>query len=663
MKKEKIWLASVVIVLMSAILLTGVFGRIGYESKNHYAFLSVNMENLTANEKNNEESLAVLHDAGARVVTVKPLTIKGLQEAGRLELISYSSLSINQDAISQEISTALGDYPMQKDNLIAVCRDVALGEFLNAELSYRYTNYRATLLADGQTRIFAFQNLTAENDLIAGYDYGELLLIQNSGMKAAIEYPSYTFENPVYAQYFKQLLNYNGISFVVVRENPYDNKQPLSEEMKSAIRSLDFTLVVWETENQIGNEKPYLYDELVQLKKYNTIRGFNIDKSDLDDTTNYRYRYYQWHNSLLERNTHFINVNLLENPNMDKDSNFSLTVNAVSDFVASHSDYQFPMGREDIAYPYPINTVTMAGGVLALSLLYLYLLLLFKQTPKFYTEIYFGLVMLSVILSYAFAEAFAMVYVLFITVFSVSLLTAVLFYLDRHQSGYKKLLWMLLSWFSIILCSIVGLTALLGGMDCYLASRSFHGACFSLILPVITTVINAYVIYYHDSVSVKELPKTVWNWCKTSNLWILVPVSVVVVGCLVYYLIRSGNTELLLPYEDAFRKWLTDVFYVRPRFKEFLIGYPAFALFLYLAVTGGNNQWKILFGCIGTILFASILNTFCHASTAVLISLWRVGNGLLAGLLVSLVVVGLTLLIQRVILPQLKKMGESKGQK
>ncbi|MBO5407949.1 MAG: hypothetical protein J6A61_00870 [Clostridia bacterium] len=655
MKKEKLWLASVVAVLMTAILLTGFIGRLSYETQSQYAFVSANMANLTANGRNNEDSLTKLRDAGARVVTVKPLTIKGLKDAERLELISYSSLSINEDVISQEIRTVLGTYPMKKDNLIAVCTDPVLGEFLNGELSYRYTDYQTHLLADGQTRIFAFQNLTAENDLIAGYDYGELSLIQSLGMKAAIEYPSYTFENPVYTKYFKQLLNFNGVSFVILRDNPYDNKQPLSEEMKNLLRSSDFTLVLWEQENQLENERPFLYDELLQLKKNHTIRGFNIDTVSLEDTSHYRYRYYQWHNSLLNRNISFLNVNLLENPGLDGETNFYLTVNAVRDFVNNHTNYQFPNQREEIRYQYPTNTVTMAGGVLALSLLYLYLLLVLKQPPKFYTEIYFGLVILSVVFSYAFSVYLAAAYAILITVFAVSLLMAVLFYLDRHQSGYKKILWMVLAFFGISICSLIGISALLGGIEFYTSTRFIRGVWISLVLPLLTTVWSVYAIYYQDSVPIKELPKTFWNWLKSLKLWVSVPVAVVGALALTYYIIRSGNSEWLLPFEDTVRKWLTDVFYVRPRFKEFLIGYPAFSLFVYLSVTTDKKQWNILFGLLTTVLFTSIFNTFCHAFTPVVVSLWRVANGLICGLLVSLVVIGIILLVRHVILPNCKK--------
>ena len=55
------------------------------------------------------------------------------------------------------------------------------------------------------------------------------------GMKAAIVYPSYTFENASYPQYFKEFVIGNGVSFLLLRENPYDNQIPMPEEMTTVL--------------------------------------------------------------------------------------------------------------------------------------------------------------------------------------------------------------------------------------------------------------------------------------------------------------------------------------------------------------------------------------------------------------------------------------------
>lgn len=652
MKKERVWIAGVLLFFMTLILLTGFVQRIQYEQKSRYAFVSADMKNLKSIEKNTVEALTTLSDAGTQLVTVDAMTIKGLKAEGRLELISYSSLAINEDVISQQIRNALGDYQMKPENLIAIVTDTALGEFLRMELSYRYTDYTYRLLEDGQTMIFAFQSLTQENDLIAGYDYGDLDLIQRADMKAAVIYPSYSFENPVYPKYFKEFINSNGVSFVVLRHNPYDNKKPLSEEMKAVLRSTDFTLVVFENENQISNEKPYLYHDFFQVAKQNVIRGFHMDKILEYDQSLYRYRYYQWFNSALERNTVFIHTNILENPQVDQDTNFSLTAKAISDFTSSLKGYQFPDARENIPYSYPQNTMVMAGGILALSLIYLYLLFMSRKPISYLTEGYFVAMMVSVIASYAFASYLAAFFAWLVMVSAVSLITIVLFYQDDTLPPKKKLLWMLLSTFTILAVAIIAIAALLGGIEFYTSTALFYGVKLSLLIPVAVTIFNAYLIYYSKDLSLKEAPKAFWNWCKKLNRWILLPVGIAILLFLGYYLIRTGKSDLLLPMEDRFRKWLTDVFYIRPRFKEFLFGYPMFSLFVYCCVSKARLEWRLITGILSTILFTSILNTLCHTFTAVTLSLWRIANGLLCGIVISAVIIGIILLIRKVLIPK-----------
>ena len=113
-----------------------------------------------------------------------------------------------------------------------------------------------------------------------------------------------------------------------------------------------------------------------------------------------------------------------------------------------------------------------------------------------------------------------------------------------------------------------------------------------------------------------------------------------------YYLIRTGKSSLVLPIEDKFRKKLTDIFVIRPRFKEFLIGYPALSLFIYFSVFRKNRFWKTVFGLLSAMLFTSVLNTFCHTFTPVWVSSLRFLTGLIAGLAVSAAIIGILELIR-----------------
>ena len=114
--------------------------------------------------------------------------------------------------------------------------------------------------------------------------------------------------------------------------------------------------------------------------------------------------------------------------------------------------------------------------------------------------------------------------------------------------------------------------------------------------------------------------------------------GLILLGALAVLVARSGNFILPVPgAEKYFRNWLEIVLFVRPRTKEFLVGYPA----LYLAALyylRGNRSWLWLLAAIGVIAPVSVFNSFSHIHTPLLISLTRTLNGLALGLVISIIV-------------------------
>ena len=105
-----------------------------------------------------------------------------------------------------------------------------------------------------------------------------------------------------------------------------------------------------------------------------------------------------------------------------------------------------------------------------------------------------------------------------------------------------------------------------------------------------------------------------------------------------FLVLRSGNVDgLVLGFEERTRGLLEALLLARPRFKEFLLGHPLLLLF---GGRRGPDLWRaplLFFGLVGQ---ASVLNTFAHAHTPLLLSLLRTGNGLAAGLILGTALYG-----------------------
>jgi len=147
-------------------------------------------------------------------------------------------------------------------------------------------------------------------------------------------------------------------------------------------------------------------------------------------------------------------------------------------------------------------------------------------------------------------------------------------------------------------------------------------AIISYISPIIIILIY---ILHRDGYDLYQLKKAL---CKRKSIAIMLLSAAIVT----VYLSRSGNFSLLpaTPAELYFRMLLEKIMPARPRFKEFLIGYPAF--FLLFAVRSRKNKtvfnYLLLMSAIAGI---SVLNTFCHSYTAVNVSLIRALSGFILG--------------------------------
>ncbi len=109
-----------------------------------------------------------------------------------------------------------------------------------------------------------------------------------------------------------------------------------------------------------------------------------------------------------------------------------------------------------------------------------------------------------------------------------------------------------------------------------------------------------------------------------------------------YWLMRTGNEPGLgVPvWELKLRAAIEDLLGIRPRFKEFLLGHPVLVLaFFFLAGThleAKIGQWLMVPAVIG---LASMMNTFSHAHTPIVLSLLRTVHGIWLGVIIGVLLV------------------------
>ncbi|MCR5826422.1 MAG: DUF5693 family protein [Oscillospiraceae bacterium] len=125
------------------------------------------------------------------------------------------------------------------------------------------------------------------------------------------------------------------------------------------------------------------------------------------------------------------------------------------------------------------------------------------------------------------------------------------------------------------------------------------------------------------------------GWMVALVLLAVAGLFVLVVG--VYYIRRTGNTMSVSARELALRNLLENLLIARPRTKELLIGWPCTMLFVW-SLRRHMNVLPLLFGGGMSIGLVSVVNTFLHIRTPLLLSLLRTGWGVLFGVALGVVV-------------------------
>ena len=164
-------------------------------------------------------------------------------------------------------------------------------------------------------------------------------------------------------------------------------------------------------------------------------------------------------------------------------------------------------------------------------------------------------------------------------------------------------------------------------------------------------IVLAAVLYMHRYKILEQLTSKLHNpisalnkLADTSLSFKHVAVLFVILFVVFYFVGRSGHTGgIPVPaIELKMRAFLEDVMYARPREKEFMIGHPAFFLAVMAAYRCAPRLWQFALVCAAVIGQGSLVQTFCHMRTPVVMSFVRALDGYAVGIIFG--VVGVVLL-------------------
>ena len=209
---------------------------------------------------------------------------------------------------------------------------------------------------------------------------------------------------------------------------------------------------------------------------------------------------------------------------------------------------------------------------------------------------------------------------------------------DKHSllSICWKGIWQLALAIALSLVGAAFLSAILTDSRFLLEIDIYRGVKLTFILPVIFTAILFIKRYDLLQVVGKGL-QTLWkrlNGLLDTGLTFRHVVVLLVLLFIAYYFVgRSGHTGgVPVPaIELKMRAFLEQLMYARPREKEFMIGHPMFFLAVLAVYRCAPRWWQFVLTCAAVIGQGSLVQTFCHMRTPVVMSFVRALDGYAVG--------------------------------
>lgn len=408
------------------------------------------------------------------------------------------------------------------------------------------------------------------------------------------------------------------------------------KELCRLIRERGMTLILTETLEQVSNEHPEGFEEYLAAADGRILRSYRNGQYTTGESAEYPYAYYHHLSAALDRNIRFLLAYPLLDEGFTPDENAERMVDSMALLCKKLEEEGYsPFPSPDLN-SYPSRRILPSAAVAAIMVLMAGVILeLWRKKGEkwllwgafFGSVAAFGITLLL-------PESLVLLYPTGFAAFAPCFCFAFVYELLKNRKNKWPLPILLLCGclFSAALLLLCGscLAAMINGWDYWLNELSFRGVKFSLMAPV------AFAALWMGHEAWKEWkPASLREGLQTmikGLRWYHGLLLVAAMALAGLYLVRSGHVNAIPFWETKMRDGLTEWLLARPRTKEFLVGWPCLILLIFEIRCGKKeNLLRWIFGIISAVLFASVINTFCHVFTPVEAMILRTVYGLLIG--------------------------------
>lgn len=649
---KKMWWTLLIITLIFSC--SGIILRMTNESRNKNIITVVDYREFkkAADLADYEigQVLSRLKAAGVEYVAVKETSLRDLEYRGDIKLYPFGEFKgeaiFKDSALRQDLLCLEQENRISPAALTAVCQDKKTADFIKVNLDARFAPDELIKTRLGENYIFVINTQiqkppkTTEKiyprDVLVGFEEEILTALKNENFKLVLSPGNTTGSKTSYIKEYEKLITSYDIQYIVINGEVPGSPNNL-KLMENLIKKNNLTVAIIETSSQLGFLPQKGLDKVIAGADYPVNRLYSSRNDEYLKDVNERY--YRWVRAVVDRGIRILYVVPFEDDKLTYAENVDNTIRIIGEFHKTIADKGFSLGG-------PLNRLSpeMPGRwhylLVGLSLLWavmLYISYLCRLRPL-YMAILAGLgiagllginLVLKADLSKLYALGAAIIYPSLSSLF-------LLLYLKKQK---EKSFWLKIA---ASLGIILGVNFL--GMYTVVTSLAdiryimnieyFRGVKLAFVFPLLLFMVNYVAVCRGE----KSAGKYIMDILRQQPNYLVLFLLGIALMAMYYYVARSGHSGevTVSALEIRIREMLEMMFLARPRFKEIIIGYPSLVLMVYLYQKYKKDWLLFVFG-LGTVIGSiSMVNSFCHVFTAVVISANRTLSGLLTGLIIGM---------------------------
>ncbi|HBJ01866.1 MAG TPA: hypothetical protein DDY89_15635 [Lysinibacillus sp.] len=617
MSKQK-WLWGIIVLLL-VVSSTGIMMRWNAEQSNDSYEIVIPYDEIQTVDKNSDltmdEILSSLKEAGLTTVSLEPLTLKEMEKQNLITVYKENDLAAQllftpyKDAVDVTKSGSYIRVPENTDYQKLIKDSVEPEEVQIGEEAFYF---------------LPTSNHNFDLKTPIGYDQPAIDMISKHGL-------GYVFK---VANADNELANNKLVNQLLALKDGSSGRllgqgdeaigfgQKKGNQLVEKLSDAGYYFYTIESNPLKGESK------IAQITDYNMIRLHSINinrqtKLKLNESIDRTTR------AVKERNIRSIFYHIKTTG--DAKENMEQTIdylNGVHDAMPDHFQPGEPKLFDKVAVPAWVKAAVLLAGILFTFIVSE----LIKWMPLRIAAAGFMTVLAIayfILKSTLFLQAFALIIAVLAPTYAVI----------KSAQGSTKMSKILVQYLKAVAISLIGIVIVIGllnGNAFMTGFATFKGVKLVYLIPIMGVLLFTLIEMNRlaDQNIKKSLSNTVTLLNKELKYWHVL-LLIVVAGIGLFYISRTGNSGSVSDLELAFRQWLENTLYVRPRTKEFLIGFPFFVLALY--VMGINRKWGSILLVPGVIGFLSIVNTFTHLHIPVAVSVLRTLYSVSLGFVIGLV--------------------------